>query len=287
MLCRIWLLLLLLCIKLSFAQEKISIAVLGILPNSVFPEDANKIEKYIETALETRADYDILSRDQIDLVFYQYDISRTEFDSDKKCIAAGKLLNVRLAVAGEYAYAGTKKSAQEQKYKLHRLTLKLFDIPNESIINSVLTEINLTKDTPLDSLVAAAVNQLMPAGFGSAVENNPAPDGGYYGQEYVNQARELELVGGDKAIYDYIQKKNLYPAKAKAEKVEGAAIIQYTVGAEGKAKSISIWYEHPKGYGFGDAGVKAIKAMTFTPASDEYGNPKEVQLQQTIRFRLK
>ncbi len=95
-----------------------------------------------------------------------------------------------------------------------------------------------------------------------------------------------ELIGGSQAIYDYILEHDLYPEMARIAGINGDVLIQFVVGADGIPRDVRVAQEKPKGLGFGEAGVKAIKAMRFKPGKqrDRY---VAVNMQQVIRFRMK
>lgn len=95
-----------------------------------------------------------------------------------------------------------------------------------------------------------------------------------------------ELIGGAQAIYDYIQKNNLFPKMAQTAGVGGIAIIQFVVDETGKPVNITVFQERPEGLGFGEAGVKAISAMKFKPGKQRDRFVK-VRMQQVIRFEVK
>lgn len=95
-----------------------------------------------------------------------------------------------------------------------------------------------------------------------------------------------ELIGGAQAIYDYIISHDLYPEMARIAGINGDVLIQFVVGADGSPSNIIVAQEKPAGLGFGEAGIKAIKAMKFKPGKqrDRY---VAVNMQQVIRFRMK
>ncbi|MBZ0266413.1 energy transducer TonB [bacterium] len=94
-----------------------------------------------------------------------------------------------------------------------------------------------------------------------------------------------KLIGGEKALMDYLNKNNLYPEMARTAKISGVAIIRFVVGADGKATDVEVFQEKPVGVGFGPAGVKAIQAMKFSPGIQR-DKKVAVRMQQVIRFQI-
>ncbi len=94
-----------------------------------------------------------------------------------------------------------------------------------------------------------------------------------------------QIQGGVQALYNYLHKNNLYPEMAHRAQIEGDVIIQFIVSERGKPEKVVIHQERPAGLGFGEAGVKAIKAMRFTPGYQR-DRAVRVRMQQVIRFRL-
>ena len=77
-----------------------------------------------------------------------------------------------------------------------------------------------------------------------------------------------------------------YPGQARRAQREGVVELEFTVGVDGRASDIKVVKEDPKGFGFGDAAIEAVKKWRFTPA--KRGNesvPQRVKI--PIRFRLK
>ena len=95
-----------------------------------------------------------------------------------------------------------------------------------------------------------------------------------------------ELIGGAQAIYDYITKNDLYPEMAKLAGMNGDVIIRFIVGADGLPRNITVFQEKPKGLGFGEAGVEAMRHMKFKPGKQR-DRFVAVNMQQVIRFRIK
>ncbi|MDP8206168.1 MAG: energy transducer TonB [Candidatus Electryonea clarkiae] len=93
------------------------------------------------------------------------------------------------------------------------------------------------------------------------------------------------MSGGSQALYDYLAKNNLYPEMALKAEITGDVIIIFVVNEKGLPQDVEISQERPAGLGFGPAGVKAIKAMKFSPGYQR-DKPVKVKMQQVIRFRL-
>ncbi len=93
------------------------------------------------------------------------------------------------------------------------------------------------------------------------------------------------LKGGDAAIRNYIIKHNLYPKMACEAGVSGMVLIGFIVNKEGIPTNVKVMQEKPPGLGFGEAGVKVMKAMRFTPGMQR-DKPVSVQMQQPIRFTI-
>lgn len=95
-----------------------------------------------------------------------------------------------------------------------------------------------------------------------------------------------EMIGGTKAIYDFIVKNRLYPKTALTAGVGGWCRIGWIVDKRGMPRNIQILEESPQRLGFGEAGVKAISAMRFKPGMQR-DRAVEVSMSQKIVFAVK
>lgn len=103
---------------------------------------------------------------------------------------------------------------------------------------------------------------------------------------YMVVEKPPKLIGGEGAILKYILEHRLFPEMALKAGVGGMCTIQFVVDETGRPTDIFVKDESPRGLGFGEAGVKAIAAMKFTPGQQRDRLVK-VHMEQTIHFHLK
>lgn len=74
-----------------------------------------------------------------------------------------------------------------------------------------------------------------------------------------------------------------YPEAAKRANREAVVIVEFTVDVDGKPIDIKV--TEPKGFGFDEAAIDAIKRWRFTPAK-KGGESVPMRVRQPIRFNL-
>ena len=74
-----------------------------------------------------------------------------------------------------------------------------------------------------------------------------------------------------------------YPEAARRANREAVVIVDFTVDVDGKATDIKV--ADPKGFGFDEAAIEAIKRWRFTPAKKD-GESVPMRVRQPIRFNL-
>ncbi len=79
----------------------------------------------------------------------------------------------------------------------------------------------------------------------------------------------------------------LYPRKARAEGIEGEAVIRLQVGADGLPANIRVISEEPAGYGLGDACVKALRGEAWQPPLNKEGEPVSTRVTYRCGFEIR
>jgi len=89
------------------------------------------------------------------------------------------------------------------------------------------------------------------------------------------------MIGGTAALYKMVK----FPELAEKAGVEGVAMIVFTVTPNGIPADFEVRGEKPKGLGFADAAIEALRQMRFQPG---YLQDKvaAVRMSQTIRFTV-
>ena len=76
-----------------------------------------------------------------------------------------------------------------------------------------------------------------------------------------------------------------YPSAATRAEREGLVELEFTVGVDGRATDLKVIKEEPKGFGFGEAAIDAVKRWRFTPAK-KGGESVPMRVKIPIRFTL-
>ena len=76
-----------------------------------------------------------------------------------------------------------------------------------------------------------------------------------------------------------------YPQAARRAEREGLVQLEFTVGVDGRATDFKVIKEEPKGFGFGEAAIDAVKRWRFTPAK-KGGESVPTRVKIPIRFTL-
>jgi TonB family protein len=79
----------------------------------------------------------------------------------------------------------------------------------------------------------------------------------------------------------------LYPRKARAEGVEGQAIIRLQIGPDGLPAKIRVISEDPTGYELGEACVKTLKGETWQPPLGEDGKAVTTRITYRCGFEIR
>lgn len=103
--------------------------------------------------------------------------------------------------------------------------------------------------------------------------------------DWIAVEAKPEIVGGPAALYRYIADHNLFPSFALRNGMSGVTQLEFVVGEDGHVRDAVVLDERPAGFGFGEAALKAIEAMRFTPGYQR-DRAVAVRMSQVIRFNV-
>ena len=90
--------------------------------------------------------------------------------------------------------------------------------------------------------------------------------------------------GGDSAMLQFLSANIMYPKLAKENKIQGVAVLAFTVGLTGKVSDIEIIKD--PGVGCAAEAARVVAAMPdWVPGRDERG-PVKVRYTLPVRYRL-
>jgi TonB family protein len=101
---------------------------------------------------------------------------------------------------------------------------------------------------------------------------------------YMKTDHMPEFLGGNDAMFSYLQSNIKYPDVAKANKVEGRVFISFTIGRDGTVKNVVLL----KGIGSGcdEEALRVANAMPKWTPGQKDGRPVAVQYSLPINFTL-
>ena len=76
-----------------------------------------------------------------------------------------------------------------------------------------------------------------------------------------------------------------YPEIARRAEREGLVELEFIVGVDGRATDFKVIKEQPKGFGFGEAAIEAVKRWRFSPAK-KGGESVRMRVKVPVRFTL-
>jgi periplasmic protein TonB len=156
-------------------------------------------------------------------------------------------------------------------------TIKKMEVPRKPTIPIEDPDIDMAEDIELPDLEDFFDPDLAPP------PPPPPPDEEVIPFFKVEQKPLLD--GGNAAIAAYIVKHDLFPKMAREAGVSGKVMIEFVVDRDGATREVKAVQERPPGLGFGEAGVKVMKAMRFKPGMQR-DRPVSVRMQQPISFTM-
>lgn len=158
-------------------------------------------------------------------------------------------------------------------------TISVFLKPEPDKSNStIMINLNNIKHTMSKILIAGII-------FASTAFTitilNPAEVNAQEADEIYTVVDEMpEIVGGLSSLYNQIE----YPRQAVRQGVEGRVFVQFVVDESGNAVDPVILRDI--GAGCGEAAVKAIQKVKFTPGKQN-GTPVKVKFSLPVSFEIK
>jgi len=159
-------------------------------------------------------------------------------------------------------------------------TIKKTEAPRKPTIPIADPDIDIAQDIQMPDM--EDFNDLI---LDAAPPPPPPPDSEGELVAFIKVEVKPTLTGGNAAIADYIVKNNLFPKMAREAGVSGRVIISFIVGPDGKTRDVKVKAERPEGLGFGEAGVKVMQAMKFSPGMQR-DRAVSVPMEQPISFTI-
>lgn len=131
-------------------------------------------------------------------------------------------------------------------------------------------------DVDLENLIGTTWEPPMvppPPFDAGAADADPVP--------WVDAETQPALVGGIAALHRRV----VYPGLARRTGVEGAVLVSFVVGVDGRARDFEVLDERPQGLGFAEAAIEALRESPFSPGIQR-DHPVAVRMTQALRFRL-
>jgi len=93
-----------------------------------------------------------------------------------------------------------------------------------------------------------------------------------------------QFQGGEKAMFDYLKKNIHYPAKAKANKIQGRVYVQFIIERDGSVSRAKI--TRGIGNGCDEESLRIIRSMPKWAPGKMRGEAVQVQITMPVKFTL-
>lgn len=146
----------------------------------------------------------------------------------------------------------------------------------------LLSKVNIGKNTIEGDILevpGVTLDEEPAAGIGTATgEAEEAP------AEFIHVQEMPSFVGGDKALFAYLNQKMRYPGEAQRAGVEGIVVVTFVVAPDGAITNAQI----VKGLGFGtdEEALRVINSMPHWKPGKQNGRTVPVRYTLPIRFNI-
>lgn len=152
-------------------------------------------------------------------------------------------------------------------------------VPDQDVLSKASIGTN-TIDGELPEVPSTALDAMPPSGEEKGGKGAVEPP-----TEFIHVEEMPTFVGGDKALFGYLDKRMRYPSEAQRAGVEGTVVVTFVVAPDGAITKAQV----VKGLGYGteEEALRVINSMPYWKPGKQNGRPVPVRYTLPIRFSLR